>query len=89
MTAVLEVEPTRIGRIIRDLSEWLADPATPQFVSRTAEAYDLGDARYYPDPNDPSVQYQSVTWLLGRRNGRRTSSGGTRGPARSSRWTTG
>ena len=63
MTAVLD--EIRVGPALVDLAEWLADPSTPSFVGRSAIAEDDGDARYYPDPNDPTVRYQSVTWVLG------------------------
>lgn len=63
MTAVLD--EARVGPALLDLAEWLADPATPAFVGRTLVAEDDGDSRYYPDPDDPSIQYTSVTWILG------------------------
>jgi hypothetical protein len=65
VTTVLDVEPTRLGRALVDLAEWLADPQTPTFVGRTLTAQDGGDSRYYPDPDDPTTQYKSVTWILG------------------------
>src|SRR5512142_1978612 len=62
MTAA-PVEPVRLAGVLQSVAH-LLDGA--RFIGRHPVQPDDGDgwSRWYPDPDDPSLQYQSVTWTI-------------------------